>query len=385
MSLCVGRAKCGAVAWKIVRACLLWCCVAATVEARAWGQSAVDGAISGFVVDGGAALVSAVVQVTNVADGTTTGATTGGNGEFLVAHLPAGEYRVVVEYALFAGLTLEPVVVEVGGVTSVEARMRVGGVTTSVTVKAEPIAQAAVGIDELSSAAVGNVVTPDEIERLPVNGRRWQTFALLMPTVNSDPGGDGLLSFRGVASTQNSSRVDGGDDDQSFGSVPRGTGIESGAEVEDAAEVGVVSRITVGSAAGGGGYGRHSGMAYTFSQEAVREFRVSGQNYSALYGHAAGGIVTTVSKSGTNDLHGTGFYLFRTSALAATNPLSIATNYVDGVVESGAVKPHDLRQQFGGSVGGRWFGISCSTSMRMTSRRGIFQRYRRPPIQIFTR
>ena len=118
MSLCVGRAKCGAVAWKIVRACLLWCCVAATVEARAWGQSAVDGAISGFVVDGGgAALVGAMVEVENVADGTTTRATTGGKGEFLVAHLPAGEYRVVVEYALFAGLTLEPVVVEVGGAT----------------------------------------------------------------------------------------------------------------------------------------------------------------------------------------------------------------------------------------------------------------------------
>jgi hypothetical protein len=353
MSLCMGIAKSGAVARKIVRACLLWCCVAATIEARAWGQSAVDGAISGFVVDGGgAALVGAVVQVQNVADGTMTRATSGGKGEFLVAHLPAGEYRVEVEYALFAGLTLEPVVVEVGGVTSVEARMRVGGVATSVTVKAEPIAQAAVGIDELSSAAVGSVVTPDEIERLPVNGRRWQTFAMLMPTANADPEGDGLLSFRGMASTQNSSRIDGGDDDQSFGSVPRGTGIESAAEVEDAAEVGVVSRITVGSAAGGGGYGRHSGMAYTFSQEAVREFRVSGQNYSALYGHAAGGIVTTVSKSGTNELHGTGFYLFRTSALAATNPFSIATNYVDGVVESGAVKPHDLRQQFGGSVGG---------------------------------
>jgi hypothetical protein len=353
MSLCVGRAWSGAVARKIVRFCLLWCYVAATAEARAWGQSAVDGAISGFVVDGGgAALVGAVVQVQNVADGTMTRTTTEGKGEFLVAHLPAGEYRVEVEYALFAGLTLEPVVVEVGGVTSVEARMRVGGVATSVTVKAEPIAQAAVGVDELSSAAVGSVVTPDEIERLPVNGRRWQTFALLMPTVNSDPEGDGLLSFRGVASTQNSSRIDGGDDDQSFGSVPRGTGIESGAELEDAAEVGVANRITVGSAAGGGGYGRHSGMAYTFSQEAVREFRVSGQNYSALYGHAAGGIVTTVSKSGTNDLHGTGFYLFRTSALAATNPFSIATNYVDGVVGSVAVKPHDLRQQSGGSVGG---------------------------------
>ena len=60
MSFCVGRAKSGAVARKIVRACLLWCCSAATVETCAWGQSAVDGAISGFVVDGGgAALVGA--------------------------------------------------------------------------------------------------------------------------------------------------------------------------------------------------------------------------------------------------------------------------------------------------------------------------------------
>jgi hypothetical protein len=313
----------------------------------------VDGAIGGFVVDaGGAALVGAVVQVQNVADGRTSRAATEGKGEFLVAHLPVGEYSVVVEYALFARLTLQPVLVEVGGVTSVEARMRVGGVATSVNVTAGQEPPAAVSVDDLSSAAVASVVTPDEIERLPVNGRRWQTFALLMPTVNADPEGDGLLSFRGVASTQNSSRVDGGDDDQSFGSVPRGTGIESGAEAEDAAEVGVSSRVTVGSASGGGGYGRHSGMAYTFSQEAVREFRVSGQNYSALYGRAAGGIITTVSKSGTNDLHGTGFYLLRTSALAATNPFSIATNYVDGVVGSMAVKPHDLRHQFGGSVGG---------------------------------
>ena len=179
-----------------------------------------------------------------------------------------------------------------------------------------------------------------------MNGRRWQTFALLMPGVNVDPEGDGSLSFRGVASTQNSSRIDGGDDDQSFGSVPRGTGTESGAEIEDAAEVGVSGRVSVGSAAGGGGYGRHSGMVYTFSQEAVREFRVSGQNYSALYGHAAGGIITTVSKSGTNELHGTGFYLARTSALAATNPFSIASNYVNGVTTSAAVKPHDMRQQF---------------------------------------
>ena len=195
MSLCFGRARVGAAVGKGLGV-WLWCCFAAMGAARAWGQTAVDGAISGFVVDaGGAALAGAVVQVQNVADGTMNRVTTEGKGEFLVAHLPPGEYRVVVEYALFAQLTLAPVVVEVGAVTSVEARMRVGGVATSVTVRAEPISSAAVSVDDLSSAAVASVVTPDEIERLPVNGRRWQTFALLMPTVNADPEGDGLAEF----------------------------------------------------------------------------------------------------------------------------------------------------------------------------------------------
>lgn len=225
MSLCRERAKSGAFVRKIVWACLLWCCAAAAVETCAWGQTAVDGAISGFVVDaGGRALPGAVVQVQSVASGTTARMTTGGRGEFLVGHLPAGEYRVVVDFALFARLTLQPVIVELGGVALVEARLRVGGVATSVTVKAEPGLPVSVGVANLSSGADASVVTPDEIERLPVNGRRWQTFAQLVPGVNVDPEGDGSLSFRGVASTQNSSRVDGGDDDQSFGSVPRGTG-----------------------------------------------------------------------------------------------------------------------------------------------------------------
>src|SRR5271154_3518823 len=95
-----------------------------------------------------------LVGVLYLASGTTTRATTESKGEFLVGHLPAGEYRVVVEYALFAQLTLELVIVEVGGVTSVEARLQVGGVTTSVNVRAEPQSPAAVNVDDLSSAAV---------------------------------------------------------------------------------------------------------------------------------------------------------------------------------------------------------------------------------------
>jgi carboxypeptidase family protein len=290
------------------------------------GQTAVDGSIHGVVVDaGGAAVRGAGVEVDDAATGFRAQAMSDRGGEFLVARVPVGTYHVVVEAVGFERLTLADVVVETGSVTGVDARLRIAGVATAVTVHAGAEAS------EPETTAAGSTVTAGEIEQLPVKGRRWQTFALLTPEVNSDAAG--LLSFRGQAVTQNSTVIDGADDDQSFGAVPRGTGGQS-------------DRVSQG------GYRRTGGAAYTFSQEAVREFRVSGQNYSAVYGHAAGGVVTTVSKSGTNTLHGSAFYLARSSALAATNPFSIATHYADGVVTSAMVKPHDLRQQFGGSVGG---------------------------------
>ncbi len=166
MSLCVGRAKVRAGVRNVVRAWLLWCCAAAVVGACAWGQSSVDGAVSGFVVDAtGAALVGAVVQVENVANGFVAVAKTVGRGEFVVGHLPAGEYRVVVDYERFAKLTLEPVVVEVGGVTSVEARLKVGGVVSSVNVTAVPESPVTVSVDEAASVATTSVITPEEMER----------------------------------------------------------------------------------------------------------------------------------------------------------------------------------------------------------------------------
>ena len=103
--------------------------------------------------------------------------------------------------------------------------------------------------------------------------------------------------------------------------------------------------------------GQRAGSAYVFSQAGVREFRVQGQASaaaygSALYGHGVGGVVTTVSRSGGTSLHGMAFYTARDSAWAAANPFSVASTYADGVVTSALVKPKDLRQQFGGSVGG---------------------------------
>jgi Carboxypeptidase regulatory-like domain/TonB dependent receptor len=324
-----------------VRLVLALLCAGSVLADRCvWAQTAVDGAIRGVVRDAGGAVVpDANVRVDDSADGVHLIAVTQKDGAFVLLRVPAGVYAMTVEASGFRQLVRE-VDVAVGGVTEVEARLKGPGITTVVTVS---------GQQESGPAALTSSVTPDEIERLSVNGRRWQTFALLTPGVNPSGTDNSLLSFRGSAVTQNSYSLDGGSDEQSFGGVPRGAAVDDPAEEEAA---GVASEAGSRSGTIAGGYGRHAGAAYTFSQEAVREFRVNGQNYSALYGRGVGGVVTTASKSGTDQIHGSAFYLLRESALGAANPFSVETHYVNGVVTSEAVKPHDLRQQFGGSIGG---------------------------------
>ncbi len=313
-------------------------------------QSPTDGAVHGFALDAQAlAVPGAKVALANSSTGFYRELKASRSGEFLLAGLPAADYVLIIEAPGLRRLVLPHILVELGGTTEITSLLPPAAFTTAITVTAE---------DEGSnspeeggaSSTTSAVLTAHEIESLPVDGRRWQTFALLTPEANPDADDLGLLSFRGLASTQNSSNVDGATDDQSYGATPRGSGTESGTETEDEAE-GETGDTADRSFEAGAGPGRHAGAAYTFSQAAVEQFRVSGQNYSALYGHASGGVISTVSKSGSNDLHGSVFYLLRTSALAATNPFSVATSYTDRVVSTQFVKPHDLRQQFGFSLG----------------------------------
>ncbi|WP_051978230.1 carboxypeptidase-like regulatory domain-containing protein [Edaphobacter aggregans] len=320
---------------------------------RAGGQTTVDGAIRGVATDQAAAAVSgALVRVEDAGRGLVFTAKCGAHGDLLLAHLPAGAYAVTISAPGFATLALDRVTVEAGGTAELEIRLKVAGVRTMVTVT-DDASEGVAGVEQPSGAAIAGVISSSEMDALPINGQRWQSLALLTPAANVGEQGEGLLSFRGRAVTENSTTVDGMDDDQSFNAVPRGA--ESVDDGESEEETGVEP----GGAWRSAGSWRRSGAAYTFSQVAVREFRVSTQNYSALYGHGAGGVIATISKSGTNDLHGSVFYRVRTSAWAATNPFSIATRYRDGAITSGYVKPHDLRQQFGGTVGGRW----CATAL----------------------
>ncbi len=146
-------------------------------------------------------------------------------------------------------------------------------------------------------------------------------FALLTPGVVNDSNGYGLLSFRGQSTLLNNVTIDGTDDNQAYFSEERG-------------------RTRAG---------------YSTIKAAVQEFQVNTSNYSVEYGRSAGGIVNSVTKSGSNALHGEGYYYDRDSAWAAqntyvTHPVQVSSSPLKYSVQS--FKPTDLRRQFGFGVGG---------------------------------
>jgi hypothetical protein len=306
----------------------------------------------------------ALVVARDLETGLAMRARSGSRGEFLLVRLPVGEYELSAEEAGVELTLPEPVEVGLGEVTEVVARMRppVSGLPNSPS-----------GINSGGTDLAGA-----DMAALPVNGGQWRSLALTVAGANGAASGDedsADVSFRGVALTQNSSRTDGASGDQSF------SGAAAGAEEEVAAGSDAVYDRASGVGSGAGSVadgGERAGSSYVFSQAAVREFRVLGQGNataygSALYGHGVGGVVTTVSRSGGTRLHGMAFYTVRNSAWAAANPFSIASNYADGVVTSGVVKPQDQRQQFGGSIGGPVPGFTSSTNDGSLSRRNANQ------------
>jgi hypothetical protein len=301
-------------------------------------QGPVDGALSGVVVDGtGRPVDDAAVLLLSGTDGRERRTRTNAQGRFLFLDLAPGSYRVEARAQKLAESRILTTVT-LGATREVVARLRAAGSPEVVTVtEQEPVAPGR-----------GGTVGAAELLQLPSPGLRWQDAAVTVPGVLPDQDADGLVSVHGLPSTQNNLLVDGMDATQSYNSVPVGTGSDA---APDPAEDSDSAEISTGPSQGLA-RSRHAGIAYSFSQAAVREFRVATQNYSALTGNAAGGVVTTVTKRGTSELHGSAFFVLRSQAFAATNPDSVATSYGNGLVTTGLVKPHDLRENFGATLGG---------------------------------
>ncbi|HYB62146.1 MAG TPA: TonB-dependent receptor [Methylomirabilota bacterium] len=277
-----------------------------SVKLRA--QSTTSGAIGGTVDDPqGLAVPKAEVDALNVGTGDKEDTTTNDAGEFRFSFLQPGRYTITVTATNFAVYEQTGVTVEVGRVSTLEIKLVVASARQTVQVSGE-----APQVNTTSPDFSGNE-NQTFVANLPINGRRWDNFALLTPGVVPDAG-FGLLSFRGISGLLNNITIDGGDNNQAYFSEERG----------------------------------RTRIQYVISQDAISEFQVNTSDYSAQYGRAAGGVVNAVTKSGTNSFHGDAFYYYKDNAIGAENPFT--TENIAGVVTP--IKPTDRRQQYGGSIGG---------------------------------
>ncbi|HEX4750847.1 MAG TPA: carboxypeptidase regulatory-like domain-containing protein [Bryobacteraceae bacterium] len=261
--------------------------------------SAGVGAISGVVTDPSGALVQgAGVVIENNSIGVRREVTTTGGGVFNApALMPHDGYSVTIHAPGFAAFEDRDITVHVGENVSIPAKLAVQTSATTVEVADEaPI------VDNIKTD-VSQTIDQTQISNNPINGRRVDQFVLLTPGVVPD-GTFGDVSFRGVPGG-NAFLIDGNDTTDQYYN-------------ENAGRTRIATQI---------------------SQDAVQEFQVLTDSYSAEYGNAMGGVVNTVTRSGTNSYHGSGFWFFRNRTLDARDPFA-------------AVNPPEVRNQFGGDISG---------------------------------
>ncbi len=290
---------------------LTLCVCLGTVALHA--QTSTQGSIAGTVTDPSGAVVSgAAVTIHNMGTNAEIKLTSDASGFFKAPLLEPGTYRVTFSAPGFSTYHADNVIVLVGQVSSLLPHLVVGASSSSIEVTEQ--------------APVVNLESPDfqatlnarALESIPINNRRWSALALTTPGVTVDTSGYGLISVRGISTLLNNVEIDGADDNQAFFAEERGRTRE----------------------------------AYSTAGAAVREFAINTGVYSAEYGRAAGGVVTSVTRSGTNHLHGQAYFWDRESKWGAMNDYAFVTTLVNGSNVKQHIKPEDLRKIYGFTVGG---------------------------------
>jgi Carboxypeptidase regulatory-like domain len=265
--------------------------------------------MTGVVRDSnGGAIPGAAVTVRNVQTNITKKTKTDDAGYYTVPGLRPGEYSVDVEYAGFSTTTRTGVTLEVAQVATIDVTLQPKGVTESVVVAAAtPL------LDSLTSSR-GDVVGEKEIKELPLNGRNYNDLALLSPGVLNTTPRLASVNFKGAMNvngnrTFNNVFLLDGVDNISYSNSFRGENVQ----------------------------------LVQPSIEALQEFKIQTNAYSAEYGRSSGAIVNATIKSGTNSLRGSVYEFLRNDKFDASNFFSNAL---------GQPKPKRERNQFGGAAGG---------------------------------
>jgi TonB dependent receptor/Carboxypeptidase regulatory-like domain len=242
------------------------------------------GAIAGTVKDSsGAVVASAQVTITDVDRGTKFITTTGQQGEYVASPLKIGRYSVTVEKQGFKKAVAGPITVDVQARPEINIALQVGSFNETVTVNTQGPQL------ETETSELGDVVTSKVVETLPLNGRNYAQLALLgVGVAPAEPGsrvsGSFGFSSNGARSLQNNFLLDGVDNNANLGDVLN----ESSYVVQP-------------------------------SVDAIAEFKVQTNSYSAEFGRGNGAILNAIIKSGTNGLHGDVYEFLRNDKLDGKN------------------------------------------------------------------
>ena len=263
-------------------------------------QDITSGTIQGTVSDEqGAVVAGATVEAKNTATNFSKTFTTDSDGRFTILSMPPGNYVVSVTKQGFAKLIQQNVELTVGRLVSLNLGLKVSGVSGEVTVTTTPTIDAA-------KTESSTTLNETAISNTPILGRKFEDLLTLTPGVSISQGPDGdEINFAGQRGIFNNVSLDGGDYNNGF----------------------------FGEQAGG------QRAAIDITLEAVKEFQVVATGANAEFGRTAGGIINVITKSGTNDVHGSLFHYQRLRALASrTSDGKELTNF--------------HREQSGGTIGG---------------------------------
>jgi outer membrane receptor protein involved in Fe transport len=264
------------------------------------------GRIIGTIYDQtGAVLSGAHVVATNTETHISRAVTSDNGGAYQIAALPIGSYRIAVDHKGFTPVTTNPIKLEINQSAKIDVNLQVGSETQTVTI------EGAASTVETITPTMGSTVLEQEIGNAPLNGRNALDLVLLQPGVApaDNPGNTGAAS----ANTRFS--IDGGRNDSN-------TFLLDGGNNNDLLDNGVV---------------------YNPNPDAIQEFKVLTSNFTAEYGRNSGGIVTVVTKSGTNAFHGSAFEYNRNDAYNANTFINNA---------EGQPRLALKRNQYGGTLGG---------------------------------
>jgi hypothetical protein len=256
-------------------------------------------ALTGTITDQShGAIGSAKVSVKAIATGSEHATLTNSAGAYTLSALPVGQYTASITAVGFAPLSVQRFALEVGETRTLNAVLSVGALTSTVAVVA-----AAADLNQ-TSAEIGGVIQGSQTQELPLNGRYWASLMALVPgAMDSGSGGQSTIRFAGLSQEDNNFRFDGVD----------ATGINHQFQKE--------------------------AIRLQFTTESIAEFRANSAVYSADQGGSPGGQVELVSKTGSNQFHGSLYEFFRNNVFDSRQ------------FNASAVSPFRLNN-FGSSLGG---------------------------------